>query len=350
MKAYAKMEPLIVVYSEASEASRGKRRLNETILCAYDKEPKAEQSPRLHYTLTSIATNAILLVEKPSPDSLLTTRDSKEALFGSVGMSDRELALPPQAKVISYQHAKDIKLWEEVFHQLKLTSACSPTLDKGLIVVAAIKRQMRFVGLYRNDAQKDLVDATCLEFLFKSSLEDESTPYFVSRAELLNRLGYEAETKGALGIKQPSPNVMRSLLANAAKNSGEKPEEVDDSEGVDEDMDEEDGEDEEEEEEEEPKEGNGDDDSGEFALENLFAPPPKKQKVAEHEATAQAKAKAKAEAKAKAKGEAKAEAKKQAVGAKEEAKQKGVEGKAEKKKTAAPAAKKERQRLIFDVP
>ena len=97
-------------------------------------------------------------------------------------------------------------------------------------MVAALKQQMRFVGLYRNDAQKEIVDATCLEFLFKSSLEDETAPYFVSRADLLTRLGYETETKGSLVMKQTTPDVLRSSFANAAKTSGDKPEEVDSQE------------------------------------------------------------------------------------------------------------------------
>jgi hypothetical protein len=263
----------------------------------------------LHYSLTSTATNAILLAEKPLQDSLYTTREAKEALFGAAGLSEQELALQPQAKVISYQHAKDIKLWEENFHQFKLTSACSPTLDKGLIVIAAIKQQMRFVGLYRNDAQKELVDATCLEFLFKSSLEDDTALYFVSRAELLTRLGYEHETKISSGGKRTAPDVLRSLFANAAKTSGDKPgdkpDEVDNVADGDEDMEEELAEEEEEEEDEEPKDEEVDDIDSD--LEDLFGPTPKKQKTTAAKAKTKPKAKAKPEAaKAKAKDEAEA--------------------------------------------
>ena len=229
VKTYARSDKLSIIYKESNKQKAKNQRLQETFHMGFDKAPKVDNGPRLHYQLTSTSTDAILLVQKPEPETLLVSREVKEAVLGSTSLHAAEKKLQPDGLVLCFVHEKDTKLWEEVFFQLQVTSAASPTLGKGWIIVAALKRKMHFLGLYRNEAHRVLVETTCIQYLCQSSLEDTEAEYYLSRRALLVKLGYEPEDSPSIPTKLVG-TVLGSLVQKGTKRNADAHEAVGDAE------------------------------------------------------------------------------------------------------------------------
>jgi hypothetical protein len=319
-------EELYLHYKETS-ALRGKQRLMETIFLGHKKAFRAEDAcnSRLYYKLTSVNSDSIIMADRAEPSSLLVPREIKEAILGEDQLTQKDKQATPKDPVTFCTHEKSHLVWEEIFYSLGLTSGCSSTLGKGNVIIAAARRQLRFLGLARSPEHVALVRQTAIDFLVAESMTQEDSHYFISKSSLLERLGLDDDESS----EKDSP--AKDQQAKSEDDADEEEEEEDECEA-------------EEEEEEEEEEGD-DDKEGDFmsvfggapakkAKTTHGAPTKKKDEVAPVKTTEKkgAKAKAKAKVEAKVKAGAKPNAKATAAA---EAKAKP---KAKVKATAAAAA------------
>jgi hypothetical protein len=292
-------EDLQIVYKQ----SAGKQRdsLQETVLGRTFKNLKFESTPRLYYQLTTTGADCMLQVALIDTKTNEITKAVKQSIVGEIGLQPKERIMTDTDLTQLFYFEKTVETWEEIFHHFELTSGTFCTLGGGNIVIAALKRDMKILGLARNSAHLEFVNGRVLKFLFDASQKKDS-PYFLSRDDLLDRLGYEREEKAAVAIEKK-----KGQLVNKTSEATNVSDEQD--KGVVED------EDEEEEEEEEEEEYFGEEDDVAADLGSLFVEPKKKKAklttgaTGETEKPKKAAAKTKAAVAAKAKAKAKASAK-----------------------------------------
>jgi hypothetical protein len=254
------IEDLQIVYKQ----SAGKQRdsLQETVLGRTCKHLKFESTPRLYYQLTTTGADCMLQVASIDTKTNEIAKAMKQSIVGEIGLQQKERMMKDTDLTQLFYFDKSIETWEEIFHHYELTSGTFCTLGGGNIVIAALKRDMKILGLARNSAHLEFVNGTVLKFLVDASQKKDS-PYFLSRDDLLDRLGYAREEQAAVSIEKKKGQHVKKTSEAANVSDEEDKGEVED-------------EDEEEEEEEEEENFFSDEDAAAADLGSLF--PAKKKK------------------------------------------------------------------------
>ena len=81
--------------------------------------------PRLHYKLTTTGADAIVIADA-SPDEwepLMVEQQEKVAILGASGLQHSERSMNPTDPVLLFSGEKNQRVWEELLHHLRITSA-----------------------------------------------------------------------------------------------------------------------------------------------------------------------------------------------------------------------------------
>ena len=192
------VEDLNIVYTQAP-GRRGKVKTLELVVCAQDSQPPTMYKPRLFYTLTTTATDTIVMAD--NIDLGLTprvAREQKEAILGPAGLSPKEANLNKSEMVHLFHGEKHEKVWREICHHLGLTSATVCTPGVGIILIAMLKSGMKVLALAKNQEHVNVLKKTVADFLRDESEHCEESAFFLSRATIIEQLGLEPDLDASL--------------------------------------------------------------------------------------------------------------------------------------------------------
>jgi hypothetical protein len=245
-------EELKIIYKEKVETRASSRnRLCEGVYAfsmataeASGRQPAVVCGPRLHFTLTSTASDCILMASEPSESSSKTfPKDVKQATLGPNGILPQERAA--NDPVVLFHHEKTVQLYEEIFHHFNLSSLILLSGGAGNAVVAAMRLGIKALTFAKNNSHKDTIRTRLLEYMVEASHHahvvdlpgSPANPLFLARATLLADLSLEAD---------PAADPVADTAADTAADTSGDRESLDGEEEAD--GEEADGEEEEEEE------------------------------------------------------------------------------------------------------
>ena len=336
-------DDLHINYKECPK--RGPRNSMEIVYAAHSKRhPGQRDGPRKVFTATTLASNCMVQVDDFSATSgsqpaaaLTVTRECKENILGPNQLTTREKGLAPTGTVFLFHWEKTTATWMEIFHHYGLTSIATCTAGRFPLLIAAVVMNVRALIMCKNEEHRQLLDGDVFAWMLRQSETDEEASFFVSRGQLIEQYGLEADEAPA----PPASAAPGQPLCDSKEEEEEDDENGEGEEGAElefDDLEDPEGEESEKQEDSEEDPEGEEGQEGASGGEEQTAPQGSKRKAGDGavEPKAKAKGKAKAGGKAKAKGKGKAKAKSKAK-AKGEAKAK-AKGKAKPKAKAAAAA------------
>ena len=193
----AKVEEVKIIYKEPStRQQKNRHKLVEGVSAFYTTQPPSTQGPipRLHYTLTSRASDCICMADMATSDDLPKyPKSTKEAILTNRGILPREQSLPAVSEVHVFHQEKTQRLYEEIFHHFSPSTIALLSGGCGNAVLAAVRLGMKIIVFARNSAQADVIKGRLTIFMVEQSLNNAQCPYYVSRADMISNHGLEPD-------------------------------------------------------------------------------------------------------------------------------------------------------------
>ena len=197
--AMKRSEEVKIIYKERPENRTTKARLCEGVHAfSAVSQVAVSRAPRLHYTLTTTASDCILMADEATEDTAhRILRSEKQDIWALDSLPPEEEGSPQS--IIGFHFEKPILLYEELFHHFGLSTLVLLSGGTGNPQIAALRLGIKSITLARNQAHIDLLKSRLLEYLVqlseKQTLEDlpghPPNPFYVSRASLIEDLGLE---------------------------------------------------------------------------------------------------------------------------------------------------------------
>ena len=198
-------QTLKVVYKEPQASKAKFHKLGETIHAFHLGSPHLnEAEPRLHYTLTSTASDHLLLADPAGAGGHRQfSKSVKVSLLGESSLWTKEKELDQHEKVAIVHHEKAVHLFEEVFRPFQVSSACILSGGTSSVLMACVNHDIKALVFARNEAHEQLLRDTLTQHL----LEQSSIPtcsFHLSDSDILKNFGLNDDKgdEGAGGMPQ----------------------------------------------------------------------------------------------------------------------------------------------------
>ena len=195
--------PLVVTYKEGSvvdNASKGAVRSGRDIVenmcyCSLRNMP-TNHAHRLHYNLTTCASNAIIQVDRlPADDLPQVRKDVKVLIHGLSNLPRTERAFPDNALIPLHSHCKNKMIFKELCHTASAKRVVTPT-PQPIMLKALVDHGVKTLVIYKNDAHYDFLFKYIKRHIAMEATTNVRCPYYISRAKIISKPGLEPDGLG----------------------------------------------------------------------------------------------------------------------------------------------------------